>query len=286
MLRTQPLPLTQSIVTVYFSGGDYNDIYPNDGNAYSDLVQQGLNTLTVDPHFVDVETYDLRLADESPLFDQGDPASPITADFEYDLRPADQGFDIGADERRACWARVMRNEVEQGIYANPQLAIDHSLPGDEIQVTVGVCRGVHEYDTLWQTVHITQDLTLTGGYTRDFKGRLEPALDFPPFDEKRTTTFDAEGLGRALLVTNTEAVSLTLINLTGGLASAGGGPDFGGGFYNASGRGKFSSVVLYENEADYGGGLYQAGAELFIRDSLLANNSAQMAGGFICLPVF
>ena len=266
-----------------FSGGDYNDVYPI-ANAYNSWAEQGLHTLSLAPRFEDAEAGDLRLADASPLFDRGDPASPVTQDFEYDLRPADQGFDIGADERRACWARVVRNDEEQGVYANPQLAIDNSLPGDEIQVTVGICRGVHEYaGELKQTVHITQNLTLGGGYARDFEERFEPAVDYPPFDEERTTTFDAGELGRALLVTNTEAVSITLINLAHGLASAGGGLDAGGGLYYASGRGKFSRLVLHHNTAADGGALYQAGATLAIADSLLAYNSAEN-GGAIYLP--
>ncbi|MGC9358101.1 MAG: choice-of-anchor Q domain-containing protein, partial [Anaerolineae bacterium] len=199
----------------------YNDVFPETG-AYRGAV--GSTDLHENPRFVRAENNNLRLADDSPLFDAGDPTTTLYHDFEGDLRPADQGFDIGADERRGCWARIVRgsdeNEEIFGPFANPQLAINSSQPGDVIQVTAGDCRGVHPYGStpLYQTVHITSDLNLKGGYSRDFAERYETDIAYPDPDG-RLTIFDAQHGGRALLITNTTVVTVERVVLLHGQAS-------------------------------------------------------------------
>ena len=262
---------------------DYNDVMPPSG-AYSGGVLAGAHTLFVDPLFVDAPSGDFHIQDDSPVIDMGDPSVMVLRDFEGDYRPADQGFDIGADERQGCWARIVRTGV---IYGNPQWAIDASIPGDVIQVTIGECRGVHSYNdggtVISQTIHIPHDLTIDGGYKRDFSGLASPRQYAYP--DPNATTLNPMGLGRAVLVTNSATVTMTrLILVNGDAAGLGGGPssaDAGGAIYFNDSDGILESVDVYSSTADYGGAIYNTSGDIDIHDNWLSFNTATNDGGAI-----
>jgi uncharacterized repeat protein (TIGR01451 family) len=258
---------------------DYNDVYPETG-AYAN-VTPGPNSLAVDPSFVNPAGGDFHLQDDSPVIDQGDPTMTLLHDFDGDLRPGDQGFDMGADERRSCYARIVETGV---VYGNIQRAVDHSSPGDHVQVTIGECRGVNTYldggQMLSQTVHITHDLTLSGGFNETFSNQCAGPQGYP--DLTCATTFDAEGLGRVVLVTNTAVITMDRFNIVYGDATdLGGGPggmDAGGGLYFNGPEGELTHVDFYSNTATYGGAFYNAGDHMLMENSWIHYNTAQDGG--------
>jgi hypothetical protein len=262
---------------------DYNDVTPTTG-AYGGGVIAGAHSLSIDPLFVNAPAGDFHLQNDSPVIDRGDPTVTLVRDFEGDYRPADQGFDIGADERKGCWARIVRTGV---IYGSPQLAIDASIPGDVIQVTVGECRGVHPYDyggsVISQTTHITHSLTLRGGFARDFKSGGDSGPGIHPDED--ATTLDPQGQGRAVLVANGVAFTMTrFILINGSAAGLGGGPsdgDAGGGLYYAGSHGVMEHIDVYSSTAGYGGAFYSAGDDLNVYNSWLNFNAATADGGAI-----
>jgi hypothetical protein len=268
---------------------DYNDVYPV-GSAYGGGVSAGFHSLSVDPLLVDAPGGDFHLQDDSPVIDRGDPGMPLVHDFEGDLRPGDQGFDMGADERASCRARVVRTGV---VYGNVQRAVDHSVPGDVIQVTVGECRGVHPYDDgggtgdgtqiISQTVHLTHELTLHGGFSLDFSsgGNFGPGI----YPDPDATTLDPEGLGRAILVGDGVSVTMKRFILVNGDATdLGGGPgggDAGGAFYYEGSHSRLEHVDFYSSMAAYGGALFNAGTDFNMHNSWINNNTASVDGGAI-----
>ena len=254
---------------------DYNDTDPA-ANAYGGSASAGPNSLSVDPLFVDAPSGDFHLQDNSPVIDRGDPAMTLVYDFEGDLRPGGQGFDMGIDEIPGCRARILR---EPGIiYGNVQLAVDHSIPGDVVEVTSDrECRGVHPFDTgtqiISQTVHITHNLTLVGGYNSDF-GSVTGQTVLNPVTQ-----------GRAMLITDTAVVTIGNFLLTNGQATGlGGGPaggDAGGGLYYHGSGGMISNTTFYSNTAEYGSGLFNAGGGLTLTNSAVWSNTATFEGGGI-----
>jgi uncharacterized repeat protein (TIGR01451 family) len=269
-----------AIYSAVVYSADYNDAYPT-LNAYNGNVVPGANSLSVDPLFADAATGDFHLQEHSPVIDEGDPAMLLFHDFDGDLRPGDQGFDMGADEWRSCYAKITRTGV---VYGNIQTAIDNSQPGDEILVTIGTCRGVHAYDdggtTLYQTVHVTHNLTLLGGYDDAFQDQCEGPYGYP--DPICATTFDAEGLGRVVLITNTTAITMERFNIVNGDATGlGGGPgggDAGGGMYFDGPSASLAHVDFYYNMATYGGALYNAGTGFVMDNSWIRFNTATDGG--------
>ncbi|MCL4263510.1 MAG: right-handed parallel beta-helix repeat-containing protein [Anaerolineae bacterium] len=146
------------------------------------------------PGLLDPDNGNFHLSNTAPGTDNGDPASPVSGDFDGDLRPSNQGPDMGADEVAGC--RVELNGV---IYGSIQEALNNAQTGDVIKVS-GICSGVHEYDTggpaggcrgddgiIFTTVHIDQNVILQGGWDDDFQTQGE-----------EITILDATGLGRVI----------------------------------------------------------------------------------------
>ena len=235
---------------VYGNGGtttlDYLNLWQNDTN-----VPAGSHSVTGDPLFAD-EMF--RLGTGSPAIDTAAPDSTLAVDFEDDFRPTDEGYDIGYDERAGC--RAKRGDV---VYGSIQDAVDAADPADLIQVS-GICRGVHTIDVggvpISQTVHLTQSVTIQGGWNGDFsKQYVDP------------TQIDPEGRGRGFYVTDGVSVTIETITVTNGSAAGlGGGPadeDAGGGFYNVDGAVTLRGVRILTGTATVGAGFYNdSGAPL------------------------
>ena len=165
-------------------------------------------------------------------------------------------------------------------YETIQMAVDDAVDGDIIQVAGGVYTGVSQVSGLTQTVYINKPLTIIGGYNQDFTEH-NPEL-YP-------TTVDAQGQGRVFYVigvTNTQAVTLENLNITGGDASQ--LMDMysyrsGGGVYVISASLVLSDSAVYGNIASrtgisfttgYGGGIYASSADLHILASKIYSNTA------------
>ncbi|MCB0163799.1 MAG: right-handed parallel beta-helix repeat-containing protein [Anaerolineae bacterium] len=259
---------------------------PNNSN-----VSTGANTRTGDPFFADVAAGDLHLTADSAAVDAGDPASTVTDDIDGDFRPINQGFDIGADELSGCLARVLA--APDTIYGVLQNAIDAAGSGDTVQVS-GTCRGVQPRlvggQTISQTAIITGNIIIAGGYNSTF--------DNNPDTDPVTTTLDAQGLGRTLVVTDSATVSLSRLTLTGGQANDGGGlyngnsqlqtidltvsgnqAVNGAGVYNLNGTTTLSRTTLISNTGGSGGAAYNAAGSLTTEGVIAANNTALIDGG-------
>ncbi len=156
-----------------------------------------------------------------------------------------------------CWAKTGGT-----VYGSVQQAIDAAAPGGLVQLA-GACYGITTIGTLKQVAHITQSLTLEGGWDRTFTAH-DPAL-YP-------TVLDAQTQGRVVYIVDTEAVTLThLILQHGSSLGLGGGfrkdlggyHDAGAGMYvnntNVNGRLVVQHCTLRENGVNarsYGGGAY------------------------------
>ena len=264
---------------------NYNNVYPA-GSPLDGGAQNGTgNLFAVDPDF-ESPGDDFHLKSTSPVIDRGDPAMSLFLDFEGDYRPSDQGFDMGADEQASCRARIVRTGE---IYGNIQRAVDNSIPDDVIQVSMGTCGGVHPYldggQTLSQTVHITHNLTLHGGFSLDFSSGGEDGPFGFGSSDPTASTIDAMGLGRTVLVTNSAVITMRRFNLGNGDATGlGGGPgggDAGGGIYYAGSRIRMEHVDFYYNSAGYGGAFYNAGDNVDMYNSWINENTASVDGGAI-----
>ncbi len=273
---------------------DYNDVYPLPANAYGGGATAGAHSLAVDPLLVNPTGGDFHLSvtwpNISPLIDRGGPAVTLKHDMDGDLRPADQGFDIGADERQSCWARVVRGGVQVGdVYASIQLAANVSQPGDEIQVTVGECWGVHPmWDgsrTVSQTVHITHSLYLRGGFRRDFASQYPGPAVYP--DAYATALFPTRtgNAGRALWAASGISLRMDRFILIGGSATGmGGGPgsaDAGGAMYDNGTRSTLYHVDFYSSTAAYGGAVYHVSGAMTMTNSWINFNTATADGGAV-----
>ena len=260
---------------------DFSDFFGNSGAQFSGSVTNS-NDFAVDPQFEDDE---YRLALGSPMIDVGNPATTIDVDFEDNFRPTDQGFDIGYDEVIGCLAR--RDGI---IYGSIQDAIDAPSPTSDLILVSGVCRGVNTIDfngdTISQTVHITETITIQGGWNSDFNEQTyEP------------TYVDPEERGRGFFVAgdiDPVIENITIIN--GDATGLMGGPndeDAGGGIYVADARPTFSAVTVLSSTAQIGGGVYNhEGDSLFqqvfptddvievIRGQVMTNTASISGAGY------
>jgi predicted outer membrane repeat protein len=179
---------------VYGSGGsttlNYNDIWNN--SLPQSNVPVGGSSINVDPLFADDQ---FRLSPSSPALDIGWVGTSVDVDFEDDPRPIDQGFDLGWDELSGC--RAKRGST---IYGSIQAAVDST--GPLLILVSGRCRGVNEMTVsgqpISQTVFLTGNMTIQGGWNADFseRGDLTP------------TFVDPEGRGRAFYISGTVQVFL------------------------------------------------------------------------------
>ncbi|MCB0190736.1 MAG: right-handed parallel beta-helix repeat-containing protein [Anaerolineae bacterium] len=255
---------------------DYNNTFPA-ANAYGGSATAGSNSLAVDPSFIDASSGDFHLTGSSPMVDAGDPSMTLTYDFDspYNTRPSNQGFDLGADEIPGCLAQVLESGI---VYGNLQTAINNSEPDNTILVTDDECRGVHPFNPgsgiVSQTVHITHNLTIEGGYNDAFSASTG-----------NNTILNPEGQGRALFIDN---ANVTLVNFdlqNGNAGGLGGGPssgDAGGGVYlQDNSTVVFDAVKVLSGTAEYGGGVFiESSSTLSLtNESTVYNNTATTGTG-------
>lgn len=243
----------------------YNNYF---GNAPTDLsgnLSYGPGNLFVDPRFNDLRGLDFTLPITSPVVDRGDPALPVTADFEGDIRPSHQGFDMGADEFGGCFARVL--SAPEVIYGRPQTAVDVAPVNDVVQIS-GVCYGVSARTlsgsiVVTQTLFLDKNLTLDGNWNYDNAGR---------------GTLDALLRGRTLYVAANTTLTVTHLTLQqGDGATAGLQNGSGGGLFN-DGTLLLRESTIRQNRATLGGGIYNA-ASLTLRATAVISNQATQGAG-------
>lgn len=234
---------------VFIAGGvptvDYN--YYHD-HASTPVVggSQGshsVNSITA-PGLVDPAGGDYYLMDGGAAADIADPNSAVRHDWEADPRPSNQGFDMGADEIAGCLARV-----DGVIYGSIQVAIEQADPNDQIDVA-GRCIGVHPYDAggslgvISQTVHITKNVFLLGGWDDTFSQR------------DAQTILDAVDRGRVIYVAPAITATIKDFTIRGGNALAGGMNGNGGAIYLNNATVTLAGNHVYSNTATNGSAVY------------------------------
>jgi len=246
------------------SGTVNTNLYFGNSNGNSNVPIDAKSLIDVDPLF---KTGDTHLSAGSPAIDKGNPTTFLVADFDNELRPKDQTFDIGADESGSCVVTVGKT-----IYGSPQEAIDDAPPGSKILIS-GVCRGTHLLGggggsctgQFLQTVVITKDLILEGV----------------------NGTLDAGKQGRTITVIGPATLKLTNLNLVNGLT------DKGGAIYNCNGTVNIDGGSIYDNQAAIGGAIYNHGGGSVVfglsgedyvtlkKGTVMTNNVATQSGGAV-----
>jgi hypothetical protein len=172
------------------------------------------------------------------------------------------------DLPNACFVSLNDSGVTD--YASPnaravQTAIHAANPGDTVKIA-GTCVGVTQTEGISQTAYITQNITLSGGYTTTNWGAT-PDLAANP------TTLSANNLGRVVVITGTAQAMIENLIVTNGTANA------GGGLYVDTNAGLTllnSQVMSNTNNGD-GGGVGNLG-QTVISDTTFSYNQADVAG--------
>lgn len=256
----------------YGAGGaanlGYNDFFGNTpANFGGSISNGGTGSLSVNPAFTNLARYDLTITTTSPVVDRGDPASTVLVDFENDIRPSQQSWDMGADEVGGCFAKIVRTGQ---IFGSLQLAADSASGGDTILVD-GYCIGVNgrvvSSITVSQTLFVAKNLTIDGNWESGFLPIGTPA------------TLDPLGRGRAVYIPGT-VVTLTNLTLVNGNASVTGFGS-GGAVFN-TGFVTMTNLIIHDNVATNGGAFYNGTAGLaYLSHNEIATNTATTSGGAI-----
>lgn len=243
----------------------FNNYFNNIPGDLSSNLSYGPGYLIADPLFTNPAANDYTIPILSPVVDAADPALPIPTDFEGDIRPSHQGFDMGADEFGGCYARVLSNPTI--IYGSVQAAVDAAPAGDVVQVD-GICYGVSSRTlpastVVTQTLFIDKELTLDGQWN---------------YKDSITATLDALGQGRALYVAANATLTVTNVTLQGGDAAQAGQVNGSGGAVFNDGTLLLRDSAVKASQATQGGGLFNRGA-LTLRGTAVSGNQASSGGG-------
>lgn len=143
-------------------------------------------------------------------------------------------------------------------YSTIQDAVTAAGDSDVVKVAAGTYTGINNLGGLAQVVYVDKPLYIEGGYTTGDWSYSDP--------EANPTIIDAQSAGRGVVVTGTNSIYLTGLQITGGSAAGlGGGPwsydGVGGGLYVANGDVYISHCQIYGNRASDdgwggGGGVY------------------------------
>ena len=166
-------------------------------------------------------------------------------------------------------------------YATIQAAVDAAAVGDEIRVAAGAYTGMSSRGNLKQVIYVEKGLSLRGGFTTAAWATPNPSAN--------PTTVDAQGLGRGLVITGTQAavpaVTVEGLRITGGNATGLGGypgnRDAGGGVFVFLAQATLRNCAIYDNTAStsavvrgYGGGLAAIYSTLTVEGTTFENNRA------------
>ncbi|HSH01397.1 MAG TPA: choice-of-anchor Q domain-containing protein [Anaerolineae bacterium] len=266
MSNTAPVDGGAAFALIGLPDLGYNNFYSNTDDFAGTIVGGGIGHMAVNPQFLD-GLYEINF--DSPMFDAGDPNTPIEVDFDDNIRPSHLGFDIGADEIGGCFARIFE-DPELHVYGNAQMAIDEAQEGNTVQVS-GVCYGAKPRlipgtsNVITQHLYIDKDIYLEGGEWS--------------YEEAGLPYFNAGFRGRGVYVATGTFVTMTKISiLSGESISAGLDTDHGGGILN-DGHLVFIEGNVYASHAVEGGGIYNANDLYITRTSRIYSNTASLGGG-------
>lgn len=156
-------------------------------------------------------------------------------------------------------------------------AILNASPGDIIKLA-GNCTGVYTLAGITQTVYIDKRITLQGGYQ-------PPNWNAEPDPDTYTTTLNANGLGRVVVISGTEGVTLDSLYLTGGVADDFTLDNNGGGIWSNS-EYTLTNSIVYSNTAEWGGGMYNFRVSPVVSNVTFTKNSASSGGAMYNLASY
>ncbi len=222
-------------------------VHQNDADWCGDA-PAGDTPITGDPDFITTHHIGPQSAAINAGIDVG-----ITEDVDSELRPANGGYDLGADEYRTC--HINLNGTPHGTI---QDAVGVAAQGDVIKIA-GLCVGIDAQVTL------NTNVTLRGGYRNQDWDAFDPVA--------HPTILDAEGVGRVVTITGGSPI-LEGLHITGGQ------DEHGGGVYIANASPTLSSLWVYSNTATQnGGGLYIWNAAPNLTNNVIADNQAPLGAG-------
>lgn len=167
-----------------------------------------------------------------------------------------------------CLAKL---NAESTTYSSVQAAIDASTHATDVVRVSGTCVGVESRGGLSQTVYISKDLTLQGGWNSDFS---EHDLVLYP------STLDAQGNGRVIFVTGYISSVIEGLRITGGIAyDWAAGDELGGGLGVISASVMIRDNQLSGNTSSRGGGIYLRNSDSMLDHNLIFSNTATDGGG-------
>ncbi len=172
-------------------------------------------------------------------------------------------------------------------YTTIQAAVDDE-GCQEIKVAQGVYSGVQAHSVpvgyiappasglITQVVYISRTVTVRGGYTTTNWTTPDPVA--------QPTTIDAEGQGRALVITGDISPTIEGLGLTNGdAAGLGGNPwvggNSGGGAYVLSATTTIRNCQVFSNTTTNGGGLYLSYSPATLISNSVTANTAGLGGG-------
>ncbi|MCP5011907.1 MAG: hypothetical protein GY942_18165 [Aestuariibacter sp.] len=268
--------------------GALSTIVETDGSGNAILADNGgaTETIAVIANSPAVNAGDnALLPDESTLGLDGDNDGNVDDPIDYDqrgfARPQVSVADAGAYESGfgPCSVETTGDNVTDYVSDDAsavQTAVNAASPNDLIKIA-GTCAGVQVQGGISQTVYISQNLTIQGGYTNTNWLVSDP--------DTYTTTLDAQRQGRVAVITGTIEVTLDGLVLSGGggITAVPGFQDDGAGIWtNSTLTLTHSSVIsnlITITEGDDGAGIYIKNGTLTIADSTIADNENQNDDG-------
>ena len=169
-----------------------------------------------------------------------------------------------------CFAEITGDDVTDFSSTDAsavQDALDALAPISDTVKLAGTCAGVQMRGGITQTVYISRNVTLQGGYTTT-NWLADPDSDSYP------TTVDAEGNGRVAVIMGSQ-VTLDGVQIVNGYANDGSLLNEGGGIW-VNGHLTLTHAIVQDNAAvRNGGGIYKGnGSDLTILDSWFEGNAA------------
>ncbi len=174
-----------------------------------------------------------------------------------------------------------------GCYTSPQAAANAAPTGAEIHITAGTYNDLHAISApedyantplsgnITQVLYLDRAVTVIGGYNADFS-KWDPS--------RYTTTLDAGGRGRAVMIAARNVTLKSLVLHHGEANGLGGitGYDAGGALLINAPEVKVSRCVLENSHAERGGGIALSSiAQADLQSNVLRHNQAERGGGLI-----
>ena len=252
-----------------------NDVYGNTGGNYSGTIPL-VDDISADPMFRDADARDFHLLFGSPCLETGSYPIVPTADFDGRPRPQDGDLngvaecDIGAFEYRRICVKSNSPSPSDGstwakAYHTPAEALAAALDGDDVWVAAAAYQG---------GLVLPAGVSLLGGFA---------GTESDPADRNwstNVTTLDGNGARHVLSVAEgaTPATLIDGFTITGGAATALGGPPSGGGVYCYRASPTVRNNIVTGNSASgltgaYGGGIYCFESDARIINNLVTHNT-------------